>query len=225
MRLRYLGHSAVQLSGGGHEVLIDPFISHNPKATVGSDELNPTHIVITHAHGDHWGDTEEIARRTGATVVATAEIARYAERHGLSGHGMNTGGSHRFEFGTVTFTPAFHSSSFDDGTYGGMPLGVVLEMEGVRLYHAGDTALFSDMRLIGRRGLDVALLPIGDNYTMGPVDALEAVKLLEPRIVVPIHYDTMPLIAQDGNAFKAMVEAQTGARCLPLKPGESVELP
>lgn len=225
MRLRYLGHSAVQLLAGDHEILIDPFVSHNPKATIGIEELNPSYIVVTHAHGDHWGDTSDIAGRTGATVVSSAEIAGYAGRLGVKGHGMNTGGRHEFNFGAVTFTQAFHSSSFDDGTYGGMPMGVIIEIEGLRVYHAGDTALFSDMRLIGRRGLDVALVPIGDNFTMGPDDAIEAVKLLEPKLVIPIHYDTFPLIAQDGQAFKARVEAETSAYCTPLKPGESVELP
>jgi L-ascorbate metabolism protein UlaG (beta-lactamase superfamily) len=225
MRLRYLGHSAVQLLSGNDQVLIDPFVTGNPKAAVGVDELAPTHIVVTHAHGDHWGDAADIARRTGATIVSSAEIAGYARRQGVEGHGMNTGGRHEFGFGSVTFTQAFHSSSFDDGTYGGMPMGVIVELGGVRVYHAGDTALFSDMRLIGRHGLDVALLPIGDNFTMGPDDAIEAVKLLEPKLVIPIHYDTFPLIAQDGPAFAARVEAETASRCAPLRPGESVELP
>jgi len=225
MRLRYVGHSAVQLLSGDHEVLIDPFVSQNPKATVGVDELHPSHIVVTHAHGDHWGDTPAIARRTGATVVSNAEIAGYAGRLGLKSHGMNTGGRHEFNFGAVTFTQAFHSSSFDDGSYGGMPMGVVIEIDGLRLYHAGDTALFSDMLLIGRRGLDVALVPIGDNFTMGPDDAIEAVKLLQPRLVIPIHYGTFPVIAQDGQAFRARVEGETTARCAPLVPGEYVELP
>lgn len=225
MRLRYLGHSAVQLLAGDVEVLIDPFVTGNPKAVVGVDELDPSHIVVTHAHGDHWGDAAELARRTGATIVSSAEIAGYARRLGVTGHGMNTGGRHEFSFGAVTFTQAFHSSSFDDGTYGGMPMGVIVEMAGLRVYHAGDTALFSDMQLIGRRGLDVALVPIGDNFTMGPDDALEAVKLLEPKLVIPIHYDTFPLIAQDGRAFASRVEAETSARCAPLKPGDSVELP
>jgi len=225
LKLRYIGHSAVQLITAGHEVLIDPYVSQNPAATIAVDELKPSHILVTHAHGDHWGDTPDIARRTGATVVSSAEIAGYAKRRGVESHGMNTGGRHQFSFGAVTFTQAFHSSSFDDGTYGGMPMGVLIEMAGLRLYHAGDTALFSDMSLIGRRGLDVAMLPIGDNYTMGPDDAVEAVKLLGPKLVIPIHYDTFPFIAQDGAAFKVRVEAETTARCLPLRPGESVELP
>lgn len=224
MRLRYLGHSAVELLAGDHALLIDPFLSHNPKAAVAPTDVSPSHIVVTHAHGDHWGDTEALAGRTGATVISNAEIAGYAGKKGLKGHGMNTGGRHEFAFGAVTFTLAFHSSSFDDGTYGGMPMGAVIEIGGVRVYHAGDTALFSDMSLIGRRGLDVALLPIGDNFTMGPDDAIEAVKLLQPKLVIPIHYDTFPLIAQDGAEFKTKVEAATGADCAPLLPGDFIEL-
>ena len=225
VRLRYLGHSAVQLLAGDDEILIDPFVTGNPKAVVGVDELDPSHIVVTHAHGDHWGDAADIARRGGATIVSNAEIAGYARRLGVKAHGMNTGGRHQFGFGTVTITQTLHSSSFDDGTYGGMPMGVIVEIGGLRVYHAGDTALFSDMRFIGGRGLDVALLPIGDNFTMGPDDAIEAVKLLEPKLVIPIHYDTFPLIAQDGAAFAARLEAETTARCAPLRPGDSVELP
>ena len=225
MKLRYLGHSGVQLTAGEHDVLIDPFLTGNPKAAASAADLEPTHIVVTHAHGDHWGDTPDIARRSGATVVSCAEIAAHAARLGLTAHGMNTGGRHEFEFGSVRLTVAFHSSSFDDGRYGGMPNGVVIEIGGVRVYHAGDTALFSDMRLIGRLGLDVALLPIGDNYTMGPDDAIEAVKLLEPGLVIPIHYDTMPLLAQDAALFKSRVEAETSARCAPLAPGDSIDLP
>ena len=222
--LRYLGHSAVELGAGGHVVLIDPFITHNPAAPVKQEELSPTFIVVTHAHGDHWGDTEALSRRSGAVVISSAEISGHASSLGLQAHGMNLGGSHAFDFGRVRFTPAWHSSSFGDGRYGGMPMGVVLEMGGVRLYHAGDTALFSDMGLIGARGLDVALLPIGDNYTMGPDDAIEAVKLLKPRRVIPIHFNTFPLIAQDAAEFKRRVEAETEAWCTPLAPGESLQL-
>lgn len=228
MNLQYLGHSGVRLraadTNGRYEVVIDPYLSKNPSTPVKPADLRPSHIVVTHAHGDHWGDTEDIARASGATVVSSAEIARYAERKGLQGHGMNIGGAHRFDFGTVRFTPAWHSSSFPDGTYGGMPMGVVLEIGGLRLYHAGDTGLFSDMRLIGRLGLDVALLPIGDNYTMGPDDALEAVRLLAPKRVVPIHYDTFALLKQDAAAFRRRVEEETDAACTVLRPGEAVDL-
>src|SRR5690606_32103608 len=164
MKLRYLGHSAVQLQAGGVEVLIDPFISGNPHAPVALAEVAPDYIVITHAHGDHWGDTEALAEEHGAKVVGSAEIADYAAARGLDSHGMNVGGSWDFGPFRVKFTPAWHSNSFPDGTYGGMPMGAVLEIGGKRVYHAGDTALFSDMKLIGRGGLDLAMLPIGGNF-------------------------------------------------------------
>lgn len=228
MKLRYLGHSGVSLSlsvaGRGFELVIDPFIEDNPNTKVDLASVQPDYVLLTHAHGDHWGDTPTLAQQHDATVVGTAEIATYAEGLGLKSHGMNVGGRHEFEFGAVTLTPAWHSSSFPDGTYGGMPTGIVLEVGGARIYHAGDTALFSDMSLIGRGGLDLALLPIGDNFTMGPADAVEAVKLLNPRMVMPIHYDTFPLLKQDVGAFKRRVESETGAKCLVMRPGEETEL-
>lgn len=224
MRLTYLGHSAVQLETSGGTVLIDPFLTGNPRAGASADAVAADLIVLTHAHGDHWGDTEAIARRTGATVVGSAELAGYASGLGLKAHGMNVGGTHRFPFGKVRLTPAWHSSSFPDGTYGGMPTGLVLDIGGFRIYHAGDTALFSDMRLVGDLGIDLALLPIGDNYTMGPTDALEAVKLIRPRYVMPVHFGTFPLLEQDPAAFKRRVEAETSAKGLVLEPGEDMQL-
>lgn len=224
VRAQYLGHSAVRVVADGVELVFDPFITRNPRAAVALDDLSPVAVLVTHAHGDHWGDTPELAKRTGATVVATAEIAGYAGKLGLESHGMNIGGSRDLGFGRVTLTPAWHSSSFPDGTYGGMPTGIVLEVAGKRIFHAGDTALFSDMRLIGRDPIDLAFVPIGDNYTMGPEDAIEAVKLLRPRMVVPIHYDTFPLIAQDAAAFEREVELSSQVDCVVLKPGQEVVL-
>lgn len=224
MRLTYLGHSAMRLEGSGGDVLIDPYLSDNPRASAGPEELDPTHIVLTHAHGDHFGDTIDIARRSGALVVGSAEVATYVGARGGRTRGMNAGGGFDLEFGRLTFTPAWHSSSFPDGSYGGIAMGAVLEIDGVTVYHAGDTALFSDMQLIGRRGIDVAAIPIGDTFTMGPDDALEAVRLLEPKVVVPIHYDTFDAIRQDVDAFARAVEAATDATCRPLRPGEHLEL-
>jgi L-ascorbate metabolism protein UlaG (beta-lactamase superfamily) len=222
MKLTYLGHSAVALELANQQVLIDPFISGNPVATANVDDFSPSHIIITHAHGDHYGDTESIATRSGATLVSTFEIVNYAANNGVSGHGMNIGGGFDFDFGRVTFTPAWHSSTFPDGTYGGMPMGVVIESGGKTLYHAGDTALFSDMKLIGSKwSIDVALLPIGDNFTMGPDDALTAVALLEPNVVIPVHYNTFDLIAQDAQAFKTKVEANTKTTCVVLEPNQT----
>jgi L-ascorbate metabolism protein UlaG (beta-lactamase superfamily) len=224
MQLRYLGHSGVELTSGGFNLVIDPFLTGNPTATIKPESLSPQHIILTHAHGDHSSDVEPIAKRTGAPVISNAEIAGYYQAKGLQGHGMNTGGSFTFPFGKLTFTPAWHSSSFPDGSYGGNPMGVILELEGKRIYHLGDTALFSDLALIGKKGIDLALVPIGDNFTMGPEDALEAVKLIGAKQVIPIHYNTFGLIKQDGAAFKRAVESQTSARCIVLEPGESVEL-
>jgi L-ascorbate metabolism protein UlaG (beta-lactamase superfamily) len=224
MKLTYLGHAAVCLRTAGHEVLIDPFLSDNPKAVHDPGEFEPSHVVLTHAHGDHLGDTVAIAARTGAQVISSVEIVKRLARDGVEGTGLNVGGGSDFPFGRVTFTPAWHSNSFPDGTYGGMPMGAVIEMDGVTVYHAGDTALFSDMALIGRRGIDVALLPIGDHFTMGPADALEAVRLVAPERVVPIHYDTFPVIEQDAAAFARAVESAGATTCHPLAPGEALEL-
>lgn len=224
MKLTYLGHSGFSLELEGAQVLIDPFITGNPLAVHQPESFSPSHIILTHAHGDHVGDTETIARRSNAEIISSFEIINYFAAKDLNGHGMNPGGGFDFPFGRVTFTPAWHSSSFPDGTYGGMPMGVVIQAAGKQLYHAGDTALFSDMALIGRKGLDAALLPIGDNFTMGPEDALEAIKLLKPKVVIPIHYNTFELIEQDTGAFKAAVERQTEAKCVILKAGEDYEL-
>lgn len=228
MKLRYLGHSGISLSvpaaGRTFQIVIDPFLTGNPSTPVTPESLSPDYVLVTHAHGDHWGDTPLLAKAHGATVVGTAEVADYAQAAGLASHGMNIGGSHAFDFGSVRLTPAWHSSSFPDGTYGGMPTGVVVQAAGLRIYHAGDTALFSDMSLVGRRGLDLALLPIGDNYTMGPDDAIEAVKLLEPRYVMPIHYNTFPLLTQDAAEFKRRVRTETDAACLLLQPGGEADL-
>ena len=228
MKITFLGQSGFHIEIGGeaqkHSVLIDPFLSGNELAVNSPDEFSPSHILLTHAHGDHYGDTESIAKRSGATVVSSFEIANYVGAKDIQAHPMNPGGSRTFDFGKVTFTPAWHSSSFPDGTYGGMPMGIILEAEGKRIYHAGDTALFSNRKLITRGGIDLAILPIGDNFTMGPGDALEAVKMIEPDRVVPVHYDTFEVIEQDPQAFKASVESQTSSQCTVLEPGESLEL-
>ena len=223
MKLTFLGHSAVLLEHDGGRVLVDPFLTGNPKAAIAADAVEADVIVVTHAHGDHVGDSVAIAKRTGAVVVSNVEIAGRLGREGIETIGANTGGRVALPVGAVTFTAAWHSSSFSDGGYGGLAMGAVLEVGGRRVYHAGDTALFGDMALIGRGGLDVALLPIGDFYTMGPADALEAVKLLRPRHVVPIHYGTFPPIERDAVAFRDAVQAATDAVVHPLAPGEAIE--
>ncbi|AFV75871.1 putative Zn-dependent hydrolase of beta-lactamase fold protein [Thermus oshimai JL-2] len=222
VEVRYLGHSAVLLSDGKTRLIIDPFLTGNPMAAAGVGEVEADFILVTHAHGDHFGDSVALSKK-GGVVVSTFEIATYAEKHGARSVPMNLGGTYRFEGGWLKWVPAWHSSSFPDGTYGGMPMGVVVELSGKRIYHAGDTALFSDMALIGELGLDLALLPIGDHFTMGPEDALKALELLKPKKVVPIHYNTFPPIRQDGEAF-AKRATERGVEGHALKPGEVLRL-
>lgn len=223
--LRFLGHAALWLETGGCRILVDPFITGNPQAPVKAEDLQPEYILVTHGHGDHIGDTVEIARRSGAAVITNAEIRNWLDQRSVRAFGMNIGGAHAFPFGTVKMTLATHSSGMDDGTPGGNPAGFLLRtLDNKCLYLAGDTGLFGDMQLIGEEGVDAALLPIGDNYTMGPADALRAVKLLKPRLVIPIHYNTFEVIRQDGAAWAKLVETQTETKVRILKPGESLRL-
>ena len=224
MKLTFLGHAGVRLQHAGHEVLVDPFLTGNPLAVTDPATLTPSHIVLTHAHGDHLGDTVAIAKRAGATLIAAVEVVNGLAAEGVEGIGMNVGGGADLPFGRVTFTPAWHSSSFPDGRYGGTPMGVLVRIGGVTVFHAGDTALFSDLSLVARHGIDLALLPIGDHFTMGPDDALEAVRMLRPTHVVPVHYDTFPPIVQDAAAFAERVRAETEATPHVLAPGQSLEL-
>ena len=221
VKLTYYGHATFAVEGGGARLLIDPFLTGNPSAPVSAGKVQAEYIVVTHAHSDHLGDAEAIARRTGAVIVANYEIASRMEALGARAHALHIGGGFDFPFGRVQLTIAHHGSSFGDGSYGGSPAGVLLTIEGKTVYHAGDTGLFYDMKLIGERGIDVAILPIGDNYTMGPEDALRAVKLIEPRVVVPMHYGTFDVIQKDPAAFCQKVSSETASRCVILKPGES----
>lgn len=225
-RVRWLGHACLEIQVPGHTILIDPFLTDNPKAAARPEDLNPDFLLISHGHGDHVGDVVPIAKRTGATVIANFEIAGWLETQGLTKvHGMQHGGAHVFPFGRVKMTLAFHGSALPDGSYGGNPAGFHLFLDdGPKLYDAADTGLFGDMRLIGEEGVDLAMLPIGDNYTMGPDDAIRAVKLLNPGLVMPIHYDTWDLIAQDANAWAERVRTETSAEPVVLEPGESLSL-
>ena len=225
MRITYLGHSAFLLETGDKSVAIDPFISGNPSATRSADEIAAQTILLTHAHGDHVGDTVAIAKRTGATVIATFELGTYLGKQGIKTIPANHGGTVAFDGGTTKFVPAWHTSSYtDDFLAPGVPAGHVVRFGGKTVYFAGDTCLFGDMALIGDEGLDVAVIPIGDHFTMGPADAVKATRLLRAGLVIPCHYNTFPPIKQDAQAFKRMVEEQTESRCLPLEPGESHEL-
>lgn len=224
MKLTYHGHAAWELEIDGARVWIDPFLTGNPLADVAPADVTADYIVLTHAHQDHLGDTVAVAAASGATVIAMNELAVYLGEKGLITEALQIGGAQTFPFGRVKLVPALHSSSFE-GRYMGSEAGVVLrDAAGRTLYHAGDTGLFSDMELIGRIGLDVALLPIGDKFTMGPHDAATAVELLKPKTAIPMHYNTFPPIAQDPHAWKAMVESRTGTTVLVLEVGGSYEV-
>jgi L-ascorbate metabolism protein UlaG (beta-lactamase superfamily) len=224
-RLRWLGHSSLLLESDGQTILIDPFLTGNPAAPVKADELKANWILVSHGHGDHVGDAVSIAKRTNATVIANYEISLWLEKQGVKSHGMQHGGGFNFPFGRVKLTLAFHGSMLPDGSNGGNPCGYVVTFkDGKKVYDAADTGLFGDMKLIGEEGIDLALLPIGDNYTMGPDDALRAVKLIQPKKVMPIHYNTWPLLNQDAEAWAARVRKETSATPVILKPGDWTDL-
>jgi len=227
MKVTYYGHSCFAVETGGRTLLFDPFITPNELAKgIDLNRLAADYILVSHGHFDHIADTVALATRTGATVISNYEITVWLGRQGVQRtHPLNHGGAARFDFGRVKYTPAVHSSSLPDGSYGGNPAGFLLTTnEGQKIYMAGDTGLFGDMRLIGEEGIDLAVLPIGDNYTMGPADALRAVRLITPKHVLPIHYDTFPLIAQDVQRWAQQVEQETGSKVHILKPGESLSL-
>src|SRR5271166_525590 len=221
-RVRWLGHACLLLESDGQRILIDPFLTGNPAAAARPGEVAADFILVSHGHGDHVGDTVDIAKRTGATVVSNYEISEWFQTKGLTKvHGQQHGGGHAYAFGRVKLTLAFHGSALPDGSYGGNPCGFLLYLkDGKKIYDAADTGLFGDMRLIGEEGIDLAILPIGDNYTMGPDDALRAVKLLQPRRVMPIHFNTWELIEQDATAWGERVRATTSAHPIILKPGD-----
>ena len=221
MDIRYIGHAAFELSDGATNVLIDPFISGNPKATVKADELEPDVILLTHGHGDHFGDLVAIAKRTGASVVAITEIAGELQEAGLENvSDPNLGGTVRFDWGSVKLVPAWHTSTTPNGTPS-TPAGLIVELGGKVVYHLGDTALFGDLELVGRRhAIDLALVPIGGHYTMDREDAVEAVRMIGPRQVIPCHYNTFPPIVSDAEAFKSDVETGTASEVIVLAPGE-----
>jgi len=229
MKLTYYSHSCVLVETNGRKLIFDPFLTGNPSAPVAASDIQADYVLLTHGHNDHVGDAFEIAKRCDAVVIAPNELAVYAGWQGCKNHPMHIGGSWTFDFGRVKLTPAFHGSAYQPPgeqtfVYTGMPSGMLLTAEGRTIYHAGDTALYGDMKIIGERNaIDLAFLPIGDNFTMGPDDALTAAEWLRAKRVVPIHYNTFPLIAQDGKAFAERLKA-AGIEGLPLAPGESIEL-
>jgi L-ascorbate metabolism protein UlaG (beta-lactamase superfamily) len=225
-RIRWLGHAAMALETSGYNILIDPFFTGNPKAAISADQAKADFILISHGHGDHVGDSIAIAKRTGATIICNYEISVWLEQQGIKKvHGQQHGGGFNHPFGRVKLTLAFHGSALPDGSNGGNPCGFLIYLkDGKKIYHAADTGLFGDMRLIGEEGIDLAVLPIGDNFTMGPDDAVRAVKLIQPKKVIPIHYDTWPIIAQDAKAWAEKVKAETNAEAIVLQPGEEIVL-
>jgi L-ascorbate metabolism protein UlaG (beta-lactamase superfamily) len=228
MKATFLGHAAVYLESDKTKIVIDPFLTGNPKAAAKADDLDPDFIVLTHGHSDHIGDALPIAKRTGATIIATYELASWLGNQGAKASPQNHGGWCKYPFGAVKFTQAIHSASVPDENgvpiYLGEPAGVIIQVDGKTVFHAGDTALFSDLKLIGDDvAIDLAFLPIGEHFVMGPKDAAKAVEFLHPKAVVPIHYGTFPPLVGDPKEFARLAEGK-GAKVVILQPGESLEV-
>ncbi len=225
MKLTFLGHSVFILEEGDFKAIVDPFITGNPQCPVKAKDIKGlTHIFVSHGHGDHLGDAVALAKENDALVISNAEICTYLSGKGLKVHAMHIGGRHKFHFGTVKFTPALHGSGIqtEEGTLeGGNPCGFVIEVNGKKVYHAGDTGLTMDMKLLEVENIDVALIPIGGNYTMDIDDAVRAVEFIKPKVTIPMHYDTFPVIKADPNEFK---EKNKFSKTIILSPGESYEL-
>ena len=221
----WFGHATLGLETGGFKLLIDPYFSGNPSVKIKANQVEADYILVTHGHGDHIGDTVEIAKRCSALVISNAEISSWLRKQGVKTHAQHIGGGYQHPFGYLKLTTALHGSSLPDGSNGGNPAGFLLTTnENKKIYMAGDTGLFGDMKLIGEEGLDLAVIPIGDNYTMGPADALRAVKLLNPKAVIPIHFNTFDLIRQDPKAWAERVEAETDSKVHLMQPGDTYSL-
>lgn len=224
LKATFLGHSCVMATDGKHNIIIDPFLTDNPQAKMKADDVKVDFILVTHGHGDHLGDSIPIAKNNKATIIAPNELAVYVAKQGVESHPMHIGGAYNFPFGRVKLTIAHHGSAAgDDLEYTGNPCGFIINMGGKTMYHPGDTGLFYDMKLIGEMNkIDLAFLPIGDNFTMGIDDAVKAVEFLHPGKVVPIHYKTWPLIDTEPQEFLDKIKG-SGTEGVLIKPGESVE--
>lgn len=223
IKITWHGHATYSVEIDGINIVVDPyFAGNNPSCIRPVEEVEADFILQTHAHGDHIGDTVELAKSTGAQVISNFEIANWINKHGYENTwAMNTGGGYQFPFGRVKMTPALHSSGLPDGTYGGDPGGYLIFANDATLYFAGDTALFSDMELIGNAGIDVAVIPTGDNFTMGPDDAFLSLAYLRPKVVIPCHYNTFPPIVQDMHAWAERVNRETPVKAVVLELEES----
>jgi L-ascorbate metabolism protein UlaG (beta-lactamase superfamily) len=222
MDIRFLGHACFELRDGDTSVVIDPFLTGNPKAAVQAADLDPTTILLTHGHADHIGDTVDIAKRSGAPVVAIVELANELAGEGVDVFDPNIGGTVKFDWGWVKLVPAWHTAVSPNGTPH-MPAGLLIGVGDTTIYHLGDTALFSDLQLVARRGdkVDVALMCIGGHYTMDRIDAVTAAEFVQADTVIPCHYDTFPPIETDAEKFKSEVEAATDSQVAILQPGET----
>lgn len=216
VQLTWLGHATWLIEAGSHRMILDPFLTENPAATYAADDVEVSFVLLTHGHFDHVADAASIANRCGATLVASYEVATwFGEKHSVANTlGMNVGGAVQMPFGRLKMTHAIHSSQLPDGSYGGPAAGFLLESDGKRIYFAGDTALFSDLQLMGRGGLDVAILPIGDLFTMGPEDSVQAAQWLGAKLVLPSHFGTWPPIEQDAAAWAKMIQSQTSSKAM-----------
>jgi L-ascorbate metabolism protein UlaG (beta-lactamase superfamily) len=224
IKLTYHGHSVFEIKTNGYNLVIDPFFNGNANTKVKPDDVKADYIILTHGHSDHIGDAFEIAKKNDATIIAVNELANYAAEKKLKAHNMHIGGGFNFPFGRLKFTIAHHGSSTPEGRYMGEPAGVVLTIDGKNIYHAGDTGLFLDMKLIGEiNPLDVAILPIGDNFTMGIDDAVKAVEFLNPKLAIPIHFGTWGVIDADPQEFKRKVES-IGKKCTIIPFDGSIEI-
>jgi L-ascorbate metabolism protein UlaG (beta-lactamase superfamily) len=225
MKLKYFSHSAFLITTDKNvKLLVDPFLDHNPTSPVKSSEVDADYIILSHAHSDHLGDSFSIAKRTNAQFICVNELANYVASKGFKAHNMHIGGGYNFDFGRVKFTIAHHGSQTPDGQYAGEPAGMILSVDGRNIYYTGDTTLFYDMKLIGEmNSIDYLLLPIGDNFTMGIDDAVKAAEFINPKVVIPVHYNTFPVIQADPGEFKAKVE-KAGLVCRVLKYGEEITL-